>query len=88
MSLYRYYRPADGILDFKVWYPRTQESMENLSMALTTVSSSLSRSSIAHGRSAERGRGRVRVRAPRRARLHHPGWRGAAYILRSPVPVW
>ena len=55
---------------------------------LTTVSSSLSRSSIAHGRSAERGRGRVRVRASRHARLHHPGWRGAAYILRLPVPVW
>ena len=27
MSLYRYYRPADGVLDSKVWYPRTQESM-------------------------------------------------------------
>ena len=47
-----------------------------------TVSSSLSRSWIAHGRSAE---GRVRVRAPRAITSSGLARRR---LLRSPVPVW
>ena len=52
---------------------------------LTTVSSSLSRSWIAHGRSAE---GRVHVRAPRA--ITSSGRVGAVTLITvtAPVPVW